>query len=93
MEVYRLQRSVEDALGQCRTLAFLTNDMPALQTALDQCKVVIETLTSSSTTSMGPKVPQVFHRLSSHTDRKEMIAMSWIQQIKSVGMCITQLEC
>ena len=59
----RLQKSVEDALGQCRTLVFLTNDIPTLQTALDQCKVVIETLTSSSTTSVGPKVPPVFHSI------------------------------
>ena len=61
--VYRLQKSVEYALGQCRTLAFLTNDIPTLQTALDQCKVIVETLTSSSTISMGPKVPPVFHSI------------------------------
>ena len=31
--VYRLQKRIEEALGQCRTLAFLTNDIPALETS------------------------------------------------------------
>ena len=61
--MYRLQKSIEEALGRCRTLAFLNNDIPTLETALDQCKVVIETLASSSTTSMGPNMPPVFHSI------------------------------
>jgi len=60
--VYRLQKSIEEALGQCRTLAFFNNDIPTLETALDQCKVVTETL-ASSTTSMGPNMLPVFHSI------------------------------
>ena len=62
-QVYRLQKSIEEAVGQCRTLAFLTNDLPTLETALQQCKTVIETLVSSATTSLGLHTPPVFHAI------------------------------
>ena len=76
--VYRLQKSIEEALGQCRTLAFLNNDIPTLETALDQCKVVIETLASSSTTSMGPNMPPVFHS----------IAKAGVEEFKSTSKAL-----
>ena len=58
-----MQKSIEDAAGQCRTLVFLTNDISTLETALQQCKMVIETLASSATTSLGIQTPPVFHTI------------------------------
>jgi len=75
--LYRLQKSIEEALGQCRTLAFLNNDIPTLETALDQCKVVTETLASSSTT-MGPNMPPVFHS----------IAKAGVEEFKSTSKAL-----
>ena len=34
-QVYRLQKSIEESLGQCRTLAFLTSNISTLQHALE----------------------------------------------------------
>jgi hypothetical protein len=32
--IYQLQKAIEEMLGQCRTLAFLTNDIPTLESTL-----------------------------------------------------------
>ena len=53
-QVYRLQKQIEEALGRCRSLAFLTNDATCLQQALTQCKVVMDTLISSATEISEP---------------------------------------
>lgn len=60
-QVYRLQKSIEEALGGCRTLAFMTNDITALESALAQCQSLAETLMSSATISEGLNCPPVFH--------------------------------
>ena len=56
-QVYRLQKKIEETLGQCRTLAFSTSNIPTLETALSDCKRVMETLASAATTSHGPNSP------------------------------------
>ena len=43
-QVYRFQKQVEEMLGRCRTLAFLTNETSVLTKALSQCQTVMETL-------------------------------------------------
>lgn len=62
-QVYRLQKQIEEALGRCRSLAFLTNDATCLQQALTQCKVVMDTLISSATETSEPHTPPVFHSI------------------------------
>ena len=62
-QVYRLQMNIEEALGQCRTLAFLTNGISTLETALSDCKRVMETLASAATTSHGSNTPLTFHAI------------------------------
>ena len=63
-QVYRLQKQVEEILGRCRTLAFLTNEVPALTKALSHCQAMMETLASSATNSAAPHLPPVFHSIS-----------------------------
>ena len=46
--IYSLQKKLEEALAQCRTLAFLTTDVSALNDALRQCTEVSRTLTSAA---------------------------------------------
>ena len=62
-QVYRLQKNIEETLGQCRTLAFLTNNIPALETALSDCKRLMETLASAATSSNGSNGPPTFHAI------------------------------
>ncbi len=63
-QIYSLQKKLEDTLGRCRTLAFLTCDIPALETALQQCNGVLDTLATVATTTSGPSTPPVFHAIS-----------------------------
>ena len=63
-QVYRLQKQVEEILGRCRTLAFLTNEVSALTKALSQCQTVMETLVSSAADSATTQLPPVFHSIS-----------------------------
>ncbi len=63
-QVYRLQKQVEELLGRCRTLAFLTNEIPVLTKALSQCHTVMETLASSATDSSATHLPPIFHSIS-----------------------------
>ena len=63
--MYRLQKQVEEILGRCRTLAFLTNEIPILSKALSQCQTVLETLASSATTDLSAStLPPMFHSIS-----------------------------
>lgn len=62
-QIYRLQKNVEEALGQCRTLAFLTNDIPTPENALEQCTDIMQMLASSVSTSVGPTLPPIFHSI------------------------------
>ena len=63
-QLYSLQKKLEETLGHCRTLAFLTSDIPALESALQQCTGVLDTLTSAAATTAGPNIPPVFHTIS-----------------------------
>ena len=63
-QVYRLQKQVEEILGRCRTLAFLTNEVSVLTKALSQCQEVMETLASSATESTDNHLPPIFHSIS-----------------------------
>ena len=63
-QVYRLQKQVEELLGRCRTLAFLTNEIPVLTKALSQCHSVMETLAASATDSATTHLPPIFHSIS-----------------------------
>ena len=63
-QVYRLQKQVEEMLGRCRTLAFLTNETSVLTKALSQCQTVMETLASSATDSSATHLPPTFSSIS-----------------------------
>lgn len=63
-QVYRLQNQVVEILGRCRSLAFLTNEIPALTKAPSQCQTVMETLASSATDSAATHLPPIFHSIS-----------------------------
>jgi len=60
-QVYKLQKALEEALGRCRTLAFLTSDTSVLEDALLQCKTIMDTLTSSACLITGPNNPPVYN--------------------------------
>ena len=62
-QIYRLQKQIEEVLGRCRSLAFLTNDSVCLQQALTQCKTVMDTLMSSATDTAEPNLPPIFHSI------------------------------
>ena len=62
-QVYRLRKNIEETLGQCRTLPFLTNNIPALETVLSDCNRVMETLASTATTSNGSNASPTFHAI------------------------------
>ena len=62
-QIYRLQKQIEEILGRCRSLAFLTNDPSCLQQALTQCKTVMDTLMTSAADTAQPHLPPIFHSI------------------------------
>ena len=62
-QIYRLQKQIEEILGRCRSLAFLTNDPLCLQQGLTQCKTVLDTLMTSAADTAQPHLPPVFHSI------------------------------
>ena len=52
--------NIEETLGQCRTLAFLANNIPTLKAALSECKRVMESIALAVTTSLGSNAPPTF---------------------------------
>ena len=62
-QVYKLQKAVEDSLGQCRTLPFLTSDISVLEDVLLQCNTIMNTLTSSACVVTGPNTSPVFNSI------------------------------
>lgn len=77
-QIYRLQKQIEEVLGRCRSLAFLTNDPLCLQQALTQCKTVMDTLMSSAADTAEPHLPPIFHS----------IAKAGVEEFK----CSTKIE-
>ena len=63
-QVYRLQKQVEEMLGNCRKLAFITSETSVLTNALSQCQTVMETLASSATDSSATHLPPTFSSIS-----------------------------
>ena len=47
-QIYRLQKQIEETTAKCRTLAYLTKDIAALEASLSQCEAAMETLASSA---------------------------------------------
>lgn len=62
-QIYRLQKQIEEILGRCRSLAFLTNNPLCLQQALTQCKTVMDTLMTSAADATKPHLPPIFHSI------------------------------
>ena len=58
--IYKLQKQIEDSLARCRTLAYLTNDISALEECLSHCEMAMKTLSTSATTTT-PGNPPVFN--------------------------------
>ena len=56
-QIYRLQKQIEEVLGQCRTLAFLNNDIPTLEAALEQGKTIALKLRGAATIPGGENCP------------------------------------
>lgn len=61
--------SLAEKAGGCpwavqNTLAFLTNDVHALETAFQQCTGVLDTLASAATTTADATIPPAFHAIS-----------------------------
>jgi len=64
-ELYSLQKKLEEMLAQCRTMAYLTTDTSALNTALQQCNEVVNTLALAATGSRtNSYIPPVFNVIS-----------------------------
>ena len=59
-QIYRLQKQIEEVLGQCRTLAFLNNDIPPLEAALEQGKTIALKLREAATIPGGENCPPTF---------------------------------
>ena len=62
-QVHRLQKSIEEAVGQCKTSAFLTNDIPTLETALQQSKQSWKPYLSEQLPLWDSKHPQYFMQM------------------------------
>lgn len=60
--IYRLQKQIEENLAKCRTLAFLTNDIAALEQSLSHCEAAMNTLASSATATQ-PNGPPIFRAI------------------------------
>ena len=72
-QVYRLQKHIEEILGQCRTLAFMICDLQTLQIAAEQCQSIKEKLSSSATTSLGSNIPPIFHGIQAFQQPRKAI--------------------
>lgn len=59
-KLYRLQKEVEEALGHCRTLTFLTNDISALQLALTEVNKAMNLLKTAAVIPGGDNCPPTF---------------------------------
>jgi len=55
--IYKLQKQIEDAVARCHTIASMTNDVTALEEALDHCEAAKNTLQNSATTTVTPGPP------------------------------------
>ena len=62
-QIYRLQKQIEEVLGQCRTLAFLNNDIPTLEAALELGKTIALKLKEAATIPGGENCPPTFKAL------------------------------
>lgn len=62
-KIYQLQKAIEDLLGQCRTLTFLTNDIPTLESTLDSSEKLAQSLKIVATIPGGENCPPVFKAL------------------------------
>ena len=62
-QIYRLQNQIEEVLGQCRTLAFLNNDIPTLEAALEQGKTIALKLKEAATIPGRENCPPTFKAL------------------------------
>lgn len=56
-QIYKLQKQIEDTVARCRTIAFMTNDIRALEEALNHCEAAKNTLLHSATTTLVPGPP------------------------------------
>ena len=61
--IYRLQKQIEEVVGQCRTLAFLNNDIPTLEAALEHGKSIATQLREAATIPGGENCPPTFKAL------------------------------
>jgi hypothetical protein len=61
--IYQLQKAIEEMLGQCRTLAFLTNDIPTLESTLQSSENLAESLKVAATIPGEENCPPVFKAL------------------------------
>ena len=50
-QIYKLQKQIEDTVARCRTIAFMTNDITALEEALNHWEAAKNTLAKSATTT------------------------------------------
>ena len=84
--IYSLQKQLEEALAHCRTLAFLTTDVSALNNALQQCDEVSRVLTSAAVMpGQNSNVPPVFKAISEEfkQTRKTVHRMSGMKRKSS----------
>lgn len=62
-QVYRLQKQIEEALSQYRTLTFLTNDIPTLGNVLEELNRIRTSLKESAIIPGGENCPPAFKAL------------------------------
>ncbi len=55
--IYRLQKNIEETVARCRTLAFFTSDVTALENALAHCEAARNTLATSATSTQDNLPP------------------------------------
>ena len=61
--IYRLHKQIEEVLGQCTTLAFLNNDIPTLEAALEHGKSIATQLSEAANIPGGENCPPTFKAL------------------------------
>ena len=59
-QIYKFQKLIEDTVARCRTIAFMTNDITALEEALNHCEAAKNTFAKSATTTTVTPGPPIF---------------------------------
>ena len=94
--IYKLQKQIEDTVARCRTFAYLTSDITALEEALHHCEAAINSLIGSATTTVAPG-PPIFTAIEKAgvrvQERNKITTQSWCEAQKNGKEGSSKTEC